>query len=240
MRVLNEILGYKDIKIYQDSEMFNFTLDSILLARFANLSNKRKLIADFGTNNAVVPIVMSRYTKGKIIGVEIQEKAVELAKENVALNNLSDQIEIEHSDIKEFSKINHDKFDLIVCNPPFFKTDGNPKYKEISQEVVNARHETLITLEEIVSSAALALKNGGVLTMVHRADRIGEIIHQFTINKIVPKRMQFVHSKINQEAKTVLIDGVLNGNEGMQILEPLIAHNSDETYTNELLNYFKD
>ncbi|AUF83904.1 tRNA1(Val) (adenine(37)-N6)-methyltransferase [Mesoplasma syrphidae] len=240
MKVLNEILGYKNLQLYQDSEMFNFTLDSILVARFANLSNKRTKIADFGTNNAVIPLVLSKYTKASIIGVEIQSKAIQLAQENVVLNNLESQITIVCDDIKNFAKENHDSLDLIICNPPFFKMEGKPKLREVSEAVANARHETLITLDEIVESAALALKNGGLFTLVHRADRAGEIITTFSKYKIVPKRIKFVHSKIDQSAKTVLIDGVLNGNLGTEILPPLIAHNDDETYTNELLSLFRD
>jgi len=220
--------------------MFNFTLDSVLVARFANLTSKRKVIADFGTNNAVIPLIISKYTKAKIVGVEIQEQAVGIAKENVLLNKLEDQIEIVHSDIKEFAKSNNQVFDLIICNPPFFKMDGNPKLKEISQEVVNARHEVLITLEEIISSAARCLKNGGNFTIVHRAERIGEIIKLFYKYNIYPKRMMMVQSKLDQDAKTVLLDGIFQGNEGMEILPTLITHNSDETYTDELLKYFHD
>ncbi|SYV96656.1 methyltransferase, partial [Mycoplasma putrefaciens] len=83
MKVLNDLLGYKNRKLYQDSEMFNFTLDSVLVARFANLTSKRKMIVDFGTNNAVIPLIISKYTKAKIIGVEIQPKAAELAQQNI-------------------------------------------------------------------------------------------------------------------------------------------------------------
>ncbi|AJM72214.1 tRNA1(Val) (adenine(37)-N6)-methyltransferase [Mycoplasma yeatsii] len=240
MKVLNDLLGYKNRKLYQHNKMFNFTLDSILVARFANLTSKRKMIADFGTNNAVIPLVLSKYTNAKIVGVEIQQQAVEIARENVELNNLNNQIEIVCSDIKEFAKTHNQVFDLIVCNPPFFKMDGKPKLKEISQEVVNARHEVLITLEEIIYCASKCLKNKGNFTIVHRAERTGEIINLFYKYNIFPKRMMLVQSKADQEAKTVLIDGIYQGNEGMQILPTLVTHNSDETYTDELLKYFHD
>lgn len=105
MKVLNDLLGYKNRKLYQHNKMFNFTLDSILVARFANLTGKRKMIADFGTNNAVIPLVLSKYTSAKIVGVEIQQQAVEIAKENVELNNLSNQIGIVCSDIKNLQKL---------------------------------------------------------------------------------------------------------------------------------------
>ncbi|PPE05881.1 tRNA1(Val) (adenine(37)-N6)-methyltransferase [Williamsoniiplasma lucivorax] len=240
MKIQNDILGYKDRTLYQDTKMFSFTLDSVLVSRFLNLNSKIKTIADFGTNNAVIPLIISKYTKAYICGIEIQSKAAKLARGNVELNQLGNQIEIIQADIKEFAKINRHKFDAVICNPPFFKMEVATKTKELSEEVVNARHETLITLEEIIYSASQVLRNGGVFTIVHRAERAGEIINLFYKNKLAPKRMRFVHSKSDQKAKTVLLDGVLNGKEGMNILPPLIAHNADETYTNELLAMFRD
>ncbi|ATZ21918.1 tRNA1(Val) (adenine(37)-N6)-methyltransferase [Mesoplasma tabanidae] len=240
MKILNDLLGYEDRKIYQDSEMFNFTLDSVLIARFINLKSSVKKIVDFGTNNAVIPLIISKYTNAKIVGVEIQQKAAELAIENIKLNMLEDQIQIVNDDIKNYSKEMANKFDAVICNPPFFKKHEDSKVKKISEEVVNARHETLITLEEIIKNAGLILKNGGSFTLVHRPERAGEIISLLYKYKFAPKRMQFVHSKSRDEAKTILIDAILEGNEGMQILNPLISHKEDESYTNDLLKYFKD
>ncbi|WP_434323800.1 tRNA1(Val) (adenine(37)-N6)-methyltransferase [Mycoplasma capricolum] len=240
MKVLNDLLGYKNRKLYQDNKMFNFTLDSVLVARFCNLNSKKKKICDFGTNNAVIPLILSKYTKAKIIGVEIQNKAVEIANENIKLNGLEDQIEIVHADIKEFSKLHNQEFDLVVCNPPFFKMDGNPKLKEISLEVANARHELLITLEDIIKSASRCLKNKGNFTIVHRSERLSEIINLFYKYNIYPKRLRLIQSKKTDNAKMILLDGIYQGNEGMEILPTLITHNDDETYTDELLKYFHD
>jgi len=240
MEVLNDLLAYKDRKIYQHTKMFNFTLDSILVARFMNLNSKIKKIADFGTNNAVIPLILSKYTKAKIVGVEIQLQAVEIANKNLVLNGLENQVEIVNDDIVQFATKNVHKFDAVICNPPFFKTEGKPKTREISEEVANARHEVLITLEQIIQSGSKCLNNGGLFTIVHRAERTAEIIEMFNKYHLVPKRMQFVHSKINKSAKTVLIEGIKKGNIGVEILKPLIAHNADETYTNELLTFFRD
>lgn len=240
MKIYNDILGYKNRFIYQDTKMFSFTLDSILISRFVNLTIKRKKIVDFGTNNAIIPLIISKYSKANIIGVEIQEKAVELARENICLNKLENQIQIVHEDIKEFGNKHNSEFDVVICNPPFFKMDGKPKLKEISEEIIKARHEILISLDEIVNSASKVLKNGGIFTLVHRAERVGEIIYLMEKYNIKPKRLRFVYSKKNKNAKTVLIDGVLDGNDGMFILPPLIAHNIDETYTDEMLEMFHD
>lgn len=240
MKVLNDLLGYKNLSLYQDTEMFAFTLDSVLVARFLKLNSKTKTIVDFGTNNGVIPLILSKYTNAQITGIEIQNKAAQLAIENINYNKLENQITIINDDIKNFaSKANH-QYDAVICNPPFFKMDGKPKVKELSEEIANARHETLISLVEIIGSGAQTIRNGGVFTIVHRAERAGEIIQLFAQFDLVPKRMQFVHSKIDRPAKTVLIEGILNGNEGMTILPPLIAHNEDETYTDELLSLFHD
>lgn len=239
MKILNTLLNYSDRKLYQDTEMFSFTLDSILVARFLNLNSRRKKIIDFGTNNAIIPLIVSKYTEAKIVGLEIHPQAVTLAQENVKLNHLENQIEIIETDIKDYVKEHNQEFDVVICNPPFFKMDGNPKLKEQPQKI-QARHEVLITLEEIVASAAKVLKNGGLLTMVHRAERTSELLVLLERYRFTPKRMQYVYSKPNQKAKTLLIDAVLNGKEGNDVLPPLIAHEEDESYTPELLALFRD
>ena len=122
--VINYLLAYNDLKIIQRKDMFNFSLDTVLLANFCTITKDVKKIVDFGTNNAAIPLILSRRTNKPIIGVEIQKEAVELAKKNITLNNLDDQIEIVHSDIKEF--VNDSiKVGLVVCNPPFFKVDAS-------------------------------------------------------------------------------------------------------------------
>src|SRR5699024_8711238 len=215
-------------------------IDSILLVCFVKLNSKIKNIVDFGTNNAVITLILSKYTKSKITGVEIQEKAVDIANENIVLNNLSNQIQIVNDDIKKFSKNKNQEFDLILCNPPFFKKTENTKLKNISIEVANARHELLITLEEIIESASKFLKNGGIFAMVNRASRTGEIIELFYKYKIIPKKIMYVQPKINMNATTLLIEEIYMGNEDMSILTTLISHNEDGTYTKDLLKYFKE
>ena len=100
--VINYLLAYKNMKIIQRKDMFNFSLDTVLLAHFCTLNKDLQEIVDFGTNNAAIPLLLSRRTDKKIIGVEIQKEAVDLAVKNVQLNDLQDQIEIVHSDIKDY------------------------------------------------------------------------------------------------------------------------------------------
>lgn len=124
MKVLNDLLYYEGIKINQRTDMFNFSLDTVLLARFATLNTKIKNILDIGTNNAAIPLILSNLTSAPITGIELQKEAIQLAEENVALNHKIEQIKIINNDINEYVKTNANvKYDLIVCNPPFFKVD---------------------------------------------------------------------------------------------------------------------
>jgi len=101
---INHLLGYNDMKIIQRRDMFTFSLDTVLLANFCAITKDMKTIVDFGTNNAAIPLILTQRTHKKIIGVEIQKEAVEIAERNVKLNHVENQVEIIHDDIKEYVK----------------------------------------------------------------------------------------------------------------------------------------
>ena len=230
--VINYLLAYNDLKIIQRKDMFNFSLDTVLLANFCTITKDVKKIVDFGTNNAAIPLILSRRTNKPIIGVEIQKEAEELAKKNITLNKLDDQIEIVHSDIKEF--VNDSiKVGLVVCNPPFFKVDEDSNLND-NEFLTIARHEIKINLEEIIKSAAKILDNRGKFAMVHRPQRMIEILNLMQKYDIEPKRIKFVYPKYNKESHILLVEGIYKGKKGLKIEPPLYAHNDDGSYSDEV------
>ena len=234
--VINYLLAYNDLKIIQRKDMFNFSLDTVLLANFCTITKDVKKIVDFGTNNAAIPLILSRRTNKPIIGVEIQKEAVELAKKNITLNNLDDQIEIVHNDIKEF--VNDSiKVGLVVCNPPFFKVDEDSNLND-NEFLTIARHEIKINLEEIIKSAAKILDNRGKFAMVHRPQRMIEILNLMQKYDIEPKRIKFVYPKYNKESHILLVEGIYKGKKGLKIEPPLYAHNDDGSYSDEVKKMF--
>lgn len=234
--VINYLLAYNDLKIIQRKDMFNFSLDTVLLANFCTITKDVKKIVDFGTNNAAIPLILSRRTNKPIIGVEIQKEAVELAKKNITLNNLDDQIEIVHSDIKEF--VNDSiKVGLVVCNPPFFKVDEDSNLND-NEFLTIARHEIKINLEEIIKSAAKILDNRGKFAVVHRPQRMIEILNLMQKYDIEPKRIKFVYPKYNKESHILLVEGIYKGKKGLKIEPPLYAHNDDGSYSDEVKKMF--
>lgn len=230
--VVNYLLAHKNMKIIQRKDMFNFSLDTVLLANFCTINKDLSTIVDFGTNNAAIPLLLSRRTDKKIIGIEIQQEAVELANKNVTLNELNHQIEIVHNDIKEYVK-DAKKVKLVVCNPPFFKVGEKSNLNE-NRYLQIARHEIMIDLEEIIKSASMILDNKGRFAMVHRPDRMIEIINLMQKYDIEPKRIRFVYPKVGKESHIFLIEGMYKGNNGIKIEAPLYAHEDDGTYSKEV------
>ena len=238
MEVINYLLGYENLKIYQNTEMFQFSLDSVMLANFVTINKNISNILDIGTGNAVIPLILSTKTNSKITGVEIQKESASLAHKSVKINNLEDQIEIVNNDIKEYYKnIETETFDVITCNPPFFKLGEQSHLNDSIQKQI-ARHEITLNLEEIIKISKKLLKNKGHLAMVHRPERLIEIITNMKNNNIEPKKICFVYPKQNKEANILLIEGVKNGKPGIKIMPPIFSHNEDGSYTKQVEQFF--
>ena len=240
MNVQNELLGYKNLKIIQNSEMFKFSLDSVLLPNFVTVNKKIQNILDIGCGNAPIPLILSTRTKAKIIGVEIQKEVAYLAENSVEINKLNEQIEIINEDIKVLSeKWPTEMFDLITCNPPFFKVSKDSNLNK-SDYQTTARHEINLTLEQLIKISCKLLKNKGVLGIVHRPERFLEIVLLLKKYNLEPKKIQFVYPKENKEANILLIEAKKNGNPGLEIKEPLIVHNKNGEYTEQVKKYFRN
>lgn len=239
MIVLNDLVGYKDLKIYQNQDWFSFSLDSVLLPNFVTLNKNIKVIMDLCCGNAPIPLILSTKTNAKIIGVEIQEDIYKLAKDSVSYNKLDDRIEIINADIKTLkNKYIGDSIDVITCNPPYFKLNEDSYINEDEHKVI-ARHEKMINLEEIIDISHYLLKNNGVLAMVHRTDRLIEIISLFKKYGLEVKKLRFIYPKEDSESNMILVEGKKNGNTGLKVLSPLYVHNADGSYKDEVLKMFE-
>lgn len=237
--VVNDLVGYENLKIIQNTEYFNFSLESILLPRFCEIKKGKLKIMDLCTGNAPIPLILSTLTSSNIIGVEIQKEIYDLAMQSVEINNLQDRISLINMDARNItSEFNTDSFDLITCNPPYFKYVESSNINNNSVKSI-ARHEISITLEDIIKIGRKLLKNNGSLVIVHRTDRISEIIKLMEDNNLAPKRMRFIYPKTRENSNLVLIDARKNGNVGLKVLPPLICHNEDGSYTEEVLNMFE-
>lgn len=235
----NYLLGYKNLRVYQDSEMFNFSLDSVLLPNFVTINKNIKNILDIGCGNLPVSLILTTKTDASITAVEIQKDVYDIALKNLELNNKKDQINIINADIRDFYKnFETEYYDVIVCNPPFFKVSKDSHLNKNDYKTI-ARHEVFLNLDDLFSISKKILKNNGIISIVHRPERLLDIICAMRKYNIMPKKIQFVYPKKDKEANILLIEGTKNGNNGMKILPPLFVHNEDGSYTDEVKKYFE-
>lgn len=235
--VLNYLLAFDKLQIIQNKEMFNFSLDTVLLANFCTITKDTRTIIDLGTNNAAIPLLLTTRTDKPIIGVEIQEAACDIAQRNIALNHLEKQISIVHSDMKDYVKEHGKSSNLVLCNPPFFKLGEKSNLNE-NEALRIARHEIAVTLDEIIATAQGLLEYHGRFAMVHRPDRLIEIVMAMKAHDIEPKRLRMVYPKFGKESHILLIEGIYKGQPGLKIEQPLYAHNDDGSYSDEVKKMF--
>lgn len=227
-------LQINNLKIIQNKNGFCFGVDSVLLSDFASDIKKDTTVLDLGTGTGIISILLSAKTSIKnIIGIEIQENVAEMAKRSVELNNLQNKIKIMNADIKELIKIlPNNRYDAIVTNPPYMKK--NSGLENENREKLISRHEIECTIYDIARVSNTLLKDKGEVYMVHRPDRLIDIVEAFRKNKLEIKKIRLIHPKMNMPANLVLIKAVKNGNAFLQIDRPLYVYNEDGSYTSEI------
>lgn len=208
-------------KIYQSKDYFKFSLDSLLLANFVEFNFTDKLVLDLCTGNAPVPIILSENKKIKIYGFELQKEIYELAVKSIKVNQI-DNVEIINDDVKNsLNYFPENNFDIVTCNPPYFKYTKNSIINENEIKSI-ARHEIKITLEDIIKIATKQLKAKGKFYIVHRSDRLIEIINYLNKYNFGIKKLQFVYSSIDANSSMVLIEAKKDCKNDVKVLKPII------------------
>lgn len=209
--------GYK---IMQNTDHFCFGTDAVLLADFCKIRPGENVV-EFCTGNGIISILMAaKYKPKHITAFEIQPPCADLAKENIAMNNLGSLVDIICDDIKNLGDYKDIRYvDAVVCNPPYMKKDG--AIKNESEAKLIARHEICCDIPLVFSSSAKILRFGGRLCMIHKADRFAELILEGKKFGFEAKFAQFVHMNLKKEAKLVLCEFALGGKSQIKILPPV-------------------
>ncbi|CAD2071934.1 tRNA1(Val) (adenine(37)-N6)-methyltransferase [Phocicoccus pinnipedialis] len=227
----------ENMKIIQSDETFSFSVDALLLANFVSTTKRTTEIVDLCAGNGIVPLLLSHKTNAKITGVEVQERLVDMANRSIAMNDKSEQIDMVELDINDIkSEFKHSVADIVSVNPPYFK-NNQPVHQNTHHQI--ARTEILINLESIVKAAKYLIKNKGKFYMVHRAERIGEVIEHMHRHGFRVSRMQFVYStKTSKNALFVLVEAIFNSDAFVKVEPSFYIYNHDRTYTEEMLEVY--
>ena len=227
MIVKNNLLNFKDAYIYQDTDYFKFSLDSLLLANFVTINLRDKNILDIATGNAPIPMLLSYRTNANIYGVEIQKSVFDLGVKSIIENKMDKQITIINDDAKNVINLfGDDYFDVITCNPPYFDTN-NSLFENVNSVKAIARHEKLLNLDDIFTISKRVLKTNGRLAMVHRTERLTQILDTASKYGFMAKKIRFIYPKENRNSDLMLIEFVKGGKKGLKMIYPLIVYDSD-------------
>ncbi len=222
-------LELDDLMVIQDKNGYKFSTDSVLLANFAK-AKPSDVCVDMCSGGGVVAILFSYKNKIKnMYAIEIQPKQAEMSERSIKYNKLD--IKVINDDLKKLKDIlGSESIDVITVNPPYNKVGETSTIDEIAIST----HEIKTNLREIVCSASKVLKYGGKLFMVHRADRLADIMFELRTFKLEPKVLRVVYPKATKEPNLVLIEAKKGAKSGLKILSPLILNNEDGTETAEL------
>ena len=200
----------QDVRIIQNPHYFAFSLDAVLLANFVRPNHRQKLkIVDLCAGNGA-------------IGIFLHDK----------LNDLQDRYTVINDDIANVNDyISKDSIDIVLCNPPYFPVTAQSQ-KNPNKALAIARHEIATDLVTVIQKMSGLLKMNGHGYLVHRPDRLGEILQVCQENRLAPKRIQFIHPKPDRDANILLLEVIKDGRPGgVKVVPPLIVHGADNEYT---------
>lgn len=233
----------RDIRIYQNRKGYRFSVDALLLYSFVNLKHA-SAIADMGAGSGVIGLMLAKkYPKSNVLLIELQDKLAELAKKNILINNLEERVEVINTDIVSLKSQNSgivtpNSFDLVVSNPPF-RRQKTGLISPIDEKAI-ARHEIKINLSDLINASQHILRSKGRLCMIYHPSRLIELIDALRKKHLEPKRIRFVHSDQQTEAKMALVEAVKEGRAELKIEKPLFIYKTAKTYSDEMMELLSD
>lgn len=231
-------LEFKNLKIIQNPKGFCYGIDSILLADFAKDIKSGSKVVDLGTGTGILGILLCGKTDLEtVLGVEIQEEVADMARRSIILNDLEKRFTILTTDVKRLkSKVKLNNYDVVITNPPYKKLNSG-KINESEKKLIS-RHEITANLSDFIKTSYSLLKDNGVLYMVHRAERLADIMYELRASKIEPKIIRFVYSNEIDDSKLVLIKAVKNAKPFLKIDKPLYIYDKKGNYMQEVLKIY--
>lgn len=223
------------LHLIQNPDWFCFGVDAVLLSDYASRSIKKdSKVLDLCSGNGIIPLLLSsKSTAGTITGLEIQEPVCDMAKRSVKLNGLGDKIRMVCGDLKEAETLfGRSFFQYITCNPPY--KEAGSGILSSTDTVTLARHEVLCSLEDIIRVSSIILEPLGKLCMIHRPDRLADILCLMRKYSIEPKRLRFVHPSANKTATMILVEGARQGKPRLFLDPPLYIYEKPGIYSQEI------
>lgn len=214
-----------------DDALFRPGTDTFLLSSLPRLKAGMRVL-ELGCGTGLLSLLLlQRQPQLTATGIDIQPEAIRLAKKAAEENHLQDRLSFRTEDLRTagFGGVH---FDLVICNPPYFPAGSGASAPDAARRT--AREEVSCTLEDVCSAAARALRWGGSFCLVHRPERLVDVLATMRSLRLEPKRLRFVQKTAAASPSLFLVEGRLGGNPGLTMEEPLLLQQADGSPSAEL------
>lgn len=231
-------LQLNGLKIIQNPQGFCFGIDAVLLSHFIKLKSKEQAV-EFGTGTGIIPILLTeKGSFSKITAFEVQDEVVNMANRSVEMNGLSDKIQIIHDNLKNSSQyIENGSMDVVFTNPPYMSGEGGLQNEDLKKRI--SRHEILCNLEDILSQASKLLRFRGRFYMIHRPNRMVDILTLCRKYKLEPKEIRMIQPYYDKKPNIFLLMCSKGGQSDLKFMDPLIVYQKNGQYTDEIYDIYR-
>jgi len=232
---LDELL-IDGLQIIQHPDEFRFTLDAVLLAQFATVKPGGSVV-DLGTGTGVIAMLLAARGSGRIEGLEINPRLADMAGRSVQWNGLEDRITIRQGDMRQLrGLLPAGEWELVVCNPPYRVVGSG--FASPNQDRARACHEVDAGLADVVQAARYLVKYRGRVAFCQLPERAVDVLAAMRSADIEPKRLRWVHPRLDRPPSLVLVEGIRGAKPGLEVLPPLVVYDGQGNYTDEILGYY--
>lgn len=221
------------LRFVYDDESFRPGTDTFLLSSLPRLKPGLR-VCDLGCGAGLLGLLLlRRQPELSVTGIDIREAAVRLAERAAAENALASRLTFHWGDLRNVKALfPTGSFDLVVCNPPYYPP-ASGRLAE-SSALRTARAEITCTLEDVCAAASYLLRWGGAFCLVHKPERLTDLLCALRAAAMEPKRLRFVHQTAGAAPSLLLVEGRRGGKPGLTVEKPLILQDADGFPTAEL------
>lgn len=211
-------LWHGGVRMIRSSAAFPVTMDSVVLSSFAHVGRAKRLL-DLGSGSGIISLlILNENPSVSASLVELSPEAAEVSRQNLELNGFADRSMVINTDLRLLRQKDVGLFDLVLSNPPYFKTTGTVSP---NPALADARIEKQCGLADVVKCAASLLYMGGKFAMVYPVARLSEAMYLLTANALEPKRLRLVTARPEAAPSVFLVECIKGGKPGLTV-EPIL------------------
>lgn len=221
---------WNGVRLLQPSDQFRLGTDSVALAAFARFP-KGSRVADLGCGGGALAVMLLASDPSlHVTGIELQPEAARLARENAGINGLD--FTVAEGDLRQIEALlPAGSMDCAISNPPYFPVGSGQTAR--TSPLAMARSEETCSLSQLVHAAAWLLRYSGRFCLVHRPERLADLIWELRNRNLEPKRIRFVRHRQQSPVNLVLLEARKGGKPGLQYEPDLILFDADGQETAE-------